>query len=128
MQVALTERAGEICFAGARISWRVDPKRGLSRPRNRGGCEFFDADKVGSPILLRHWQPGDRFQPIGMAYPVKLQDFFTNHKVPLGRRRRLILAATAESEVFWVEGMRISERFKLSNQTIHRLQWCWKRP
>jgi len=127
MQVALTERAGEIYFAGARVSWRVDSKRGLSRPQRPNGCEFFDADKVGSPILLRHWQPGDRFQPIGMAQPIKLQDFFTNHKVPLERRRRLILAATAEGEIFWVEGMRISERFKLSKQTIRRLQWCWKR-
>jgi len=128
MPVVLTERAGEIYFAGARISWQVDSKRGLRRPRNPEGCEFFDADRVGSPILLRHWQPGDRFQPIGMPCPVKLQDFFTNHKVPFERRRRLILAVTAASEVFWVEGMRISERFKLSNRTIHRLQWCWERP
>ncbi len=127
MRVALTGRAGEVHFGGARISWQVDSKRGLNRPRRLNGCEFFDADKVGSPILLRHWQPGDRFQPIGMANPVKLQDFFTNHKVPLERRRRLILAATAEGEIFWVEGMRISERFKLSKQTIRRLQWCWKR-
>jgi len=29
--------------------------------------------------------------------------------------------------VFWVEGMRISERFKLTNETIRRLQWRWKR-
>lgn len=128
MPVVLTERAGEICFAGARISWQVDSRPGFRRPRNLDRCEFFDADRVGSHILLRHWRPGDRFQPIGMANPVKLQDFFTNQKVPPGLRRRLTLAATAEGEVFWVEGMRISERFKLSNQTIHRLQWCWERP
>jgi hypothetical protein len=62
-----------------------------------------------------------------MSCPVKLQDFFTNHKVPRHRRRRLIVAATAKGEVFWVEGMRISERFKLAKETIRRLQWRWKR-
>ena len=59
--------------------------------------------------------------------PVKLQDFFTNQKVPRDRRRQLLVAATAQGEVFWVEGMRISERFKLTRQTIRRLQWRWKR-
>ena len=62
-----------------------------------------------------------------MACPVKLQDFFTNQKVPQAQRRRLIVAATAAGEVFWVEGMRIAERFKLTRQTIRRLQWRWKR-
>jgi hypothetical protein len=62
-----------------------------------------------------------------MPTPIKLQDFFTNQKVPRGRRRRLIVAATSKGEVFWVEGMRISERFKLTNETIRRLQWRWKR-
>ena len=54
---------------------------------------LFDADKVGSHVVLRHWQPGDRFQPIGMSKPVKLQDLFTNAKVPRERRHALTLAA-----------------------------------
>jgi hypothetical protein len=58
---------------------------------------------------------------------MKLQDFFTNQKVPRDRRRQLVVAATAQDEVFWVEGARISERFKLTRQTIRRLQWRWER-
>jgi len=38
-----------------------------------------------------------------------------------------LVAATAQGEVFWVEGTRISERFKLTRETIRRLQWRWKR-
>ena len=128
MGVVLSGGAGEIEFGGAVIRWRIQPRQSVARPRAGSGREFFDADKVGSPIHLRHWQPGDRFQPIGMARLVKLQDFFTNHKVPVGSRRRLIVATTEAGEVFWVEGMRISERFKLSEQTISRLQWRWERP
>jgi tRNA(Ile)-lysidine synthase len=82
---------------------------------------------VGSAVILRHWQPGDRFQPIGMSCSVKLQDFFTNQKVPREKRHRLIVGATVQGEIFWVEGMRISERFKLSGDTNRRLQWVWKR-
>ncbi len=112
---------------GVGFRWRIESKKGTQRPRIASGCEFFDADRVGSPIFLRHWRPGDRFQPIGMPHAIKLQDFFTNQKVPRRRRHELVVATTARGEVFWVEGMRISERFKLAKSTIRRLQWEWLR-
>jgi tRNA(Ile)-lysidine synthase len=126
-EAVLDGKAGEIEFDGARISWRVDSRKAVERAGAGVQQESFDADKVGSPVRLRHWQPGDRFQPIGMAGAVKLQDFFTNQKIPRDRRRQLLIAATAQGEVFWVEGTRISERFKLTGHTIRRLQWHWKR-
>ena len=126
--VEMKGRAGEVEFDGVRIWWRIHSRGAVQQPKPRAGRECFDADKIGSLVRLRHWRPGDRFQPIGMASTVKLQDFFTNHKVPRGRRRQLIVATTAKGEVFWVEGMRISERFKLAKETIRCLHWRWKRP
>lgn len=126
-EVALEGRAGEVEFDRTRISWRIHSRKGPTRARVELGGECFDADKVGPLVRLRHWQPGDRFQPIGMSCPVKLQDFFTNQRLPREQRRRLIVAATAQGEVFWVEGLRISERFKLTADTNRRLQWRWKR-
>jgi tRNA(Ile)-lysidine synthase len=121
-------RAGETEFGGARIGWEIasTPLQG-GHAKRASGQETFDADRVGRSVRLRHWQPGDRFQPIGMRRAVKLQDFFTNQKVPRERRHQLILAETAAGEVFWVEGLRIGERFKLTQQTIRRLQWRWQR-
>ena len=42
-------------------------------------------------------------------------------------RRLSCLAATAPGDLFWVEGLRISERFKLTHSTKRRLQWSWER-
>ncbi|HTA30404.1 MAG TPA: tRNA lysidine(34) synthetase TilS, partial [Candidatus Cybelea sp.] len=89
--------------------------------------ECFDADKVGARVWLRHWQPGDRFQPIGMKSARKLQDLFTNLKVPRDERHRRVVATTSRGEVFWVEGLRMAEGFKLEPGTIRRLKWRWKR-
>jgi len=119
--------AGKVVFYETCLEWSVRPQKSSRLPAPRPGREVFDADKVGNRIVLRHWQPGDRFQPIGMSGPVKLQDLFTNQKVPREKRRELLVAATERGELFWVETQRIAERFKLTSSTIRRLEWGWKR-
>jgi tRNA(Ile)-lysidine synthase len=127
LEQSLCEKAGEVLFEGLRLRWRITP--GGKKPRlGQAGREFFDADRIGPRVVLRHWQPGDRFQPIGLPVPVKLQDLFTNRKVLRRQRHESIVAATTQGELFWVEGLRISERFKLRQRTKRRLQWSWERP
>ena len=65
--------------------------------------------------------------PLGMAHAVKLQDLFTNQKVPAAQRRCALVAAAANGEIFWVEGLRISEQFKLDNRSKTMLEWRWHR-
>lgn len=128
-RVDLGASFGKIEYAGAEIEWRID-SGAIPRPENPSyetGYEAFDADRIGTRIILRHWRPGDRFHPIGMSTPVKLQDFFTNNKIPRPQRYRLIMAATPKNEIFWVEGLRISELFKLSSHTERTLRWTWRR-
>jgi tRNA(Ile)-lysidine synthase len=125
----LTGRAGEFLFDNVRITWEIGPlAAGTVRAAKNGvNSEHFDADKVGHAIGLRHWRPGDRFQPIGMAGGVKLQDLFTNRKIPRAERRGLVVATTAAGDLFWVEGLRLAERFKLDKNTVRGLKWCWER-
>jgi tRNA(Ile)-lysidine synthase len=118
--------AGKAIFAGRKFSWAMQPQLKFSRPQLTRGVEFFDADKVGGKIILRHWRAGDRFQPSSMASPVKLQDLFVNAKIPAARRRALVVATTARGEIFWVEGLRMSERFKLTPATRRKLRWHWR--
>jgi tRNA(Ile)-lysidine synthetase-like protein len=118
---------GDAEFEGLSVSWTVCGDTPRSNPKPLLGKEMFDADRVGRRVTLRHWQPGDRFQPIGMKNPVKLQDFFVNAKVPRAKRHRLVVAVSECGAVFWVEGLRISERFKLTPDTTRSLQWVWKR-
>ena len=116
-------RTGEVEFAGRRLAWRILRRaRGFELTRETGR-EFFDAEKVGSIVRLRHWQAGDRFQPIGLSAATKLQDWFTNRKIPMARRRQLVLAENERGEVFWVEGERIGEGCKVTPATRRVLEW-----
>src|SRR5262249_29304001 len=104
-------KPGAAVFEGVKFRWQFNAQpRGQSRfvrAAKKSGAELFDAGKLGDEIVLRHWRAGDRFQPIGLKTPVKLQDLFTNQKIPRERRHQLVVAETG-GRIFWVEGMRIS--------------------
>jgi tRNA(Ile)-lysidine synthase len=125
LMVNLANRSGEVDFLGVQFRWNFERAKNL-KPGKRTGREYFDADKVGGQITLRHWRPGDRFQPIGLKSAVKLQDLFTNQKIPRSRRHDLVVAEAANGRIFWVQNLRMAESFKLTPETTRRLVWRWR--
>jgi tRNA(Ile)-lysidine synthase len=125
--INLANGKGKASFAGVQLRWSLTDGGNRNLPKTDRGCEWFDADRVGQVIRLRHWREGDRFQPSGMTKGVKLQNLFTNAKIPKARRHRLVVATTESGEIWWVEGLRIGERFKLTMETMRRLKWEWTR-
>lgn len=81
----------------------------------------FDADRCSGPLVVRSWRAGDRFVPQGMkGNSKKLQDFFTDRKVPRQRREALPLLVAPEG-ILWVVGMRQDERFAVRSETVNCL-------
>ncbi len=107
-------------FSNLAISCRTTQKR----PSGFDG-ELFDADKLSKKIILRHWKPGDRFQPIGCQFDSKLQDIYTNSKVGAAEKRTRILACNDSGTPFWVQGLRIGEMAKITSNTKRYLSWKW---
>jgi tRNA(Ile)-lysidine synthase len=70
----------------------------------------FDAAALGDSVLVRPWQDGDRMRPAGLGGTKKLQDLFTDRKVPR-ERRRSIPVLDAAGEIAWVPGVAMDERF-----------------
>ena len=68
----------------------------------------FDAGRVGdAPIEVRSYQPGDRIQPLGSEGTRKLQDIFTDRKVPREQRKG-IPVVLCRGEIIWLPGYRIA--------------------
>lgn len=124
-EIRLESSGGWIHFDGLRIEYSYR-NIGRASPRFSPGRECFAASKVRETIVLRHWAPGDRFRPLGMSKPVKLQDLFTNRKIPRERRRDLTVAATRAGEIFWVEGFPPGEAFKIGPRLRRILIWKWR--
>ncbi len=76
----------------------------------------FDFDKAGNQLTVRRRQPGDRFQPLGMSQPKKLNEFMIDARVPQAWRQRIPIVGSPE-QIIWVVGWRIDERARVSPNT-----------
>ena len=73
---------------------------------------WLDRESLGGRVHVRTRRPGDRFQPLGMAQAKKLQDFFTDSRVPRDWRDRVPLLVS-EGGIAWVVGWRIAHWAKV---------------
>jgi tRNA(Ile)-lysidine synthase len=77
----------------------------------------FDLDRISLPLILRGWQDGDRFVGVGMnGRHKKIQDFFSDAKIPRPSRRRIPLLTCREG-ILWIVGHRADARFIASEGT-----------
>ena len=76
----------------------------------------FDLDRTGDKLTVRPRRPGDRFQPLGMSQPKKLNEFMIDSKIPRAWRRRVPIVCSPE-QIIWVAGWRIDERVKVTEAT-----------
>ena len=67
----------------------------------------LNRDALGGSVRLRTRRPGDRFQPLGMTGTKKLQDFFTDSKIPRDRRDGVPLLV-CQRGIAWVAGHRVA--------------------
>ncbi|MCG3179863.1 MAG: tRNA(Ile)-lysidine synthase [Phycisphaerae bacterium] len=84
--------------------------------------ELIDAERVRPPVIVRHWQAGDRFWPLGAPGTKKVSDFMTDRKVPMHERTLTCLLCDQLGPI-WVMGQRIDERVRVHGltQTVARL-------
>lgn len=77
----------------------------------------LDFDKIRFPLTLRHWQHGDRFHPLGMKGSKLLSDFFVDQKFTEWQKQNVWLLVSADGDILWVVGLRIDDRFKVTDST-----------
>jgi tRNA(Ile)-lysidine synthase len=76
----------------------------------------FDLDKLEFPLILRHWQEGEYFQPLGMSGLKKLSDFFIDEKYSIPEKENAWILASG-SHPIWIVGKRLDDRVKITAKT-----------
>ena len=79
------------------------------------------------PLTWRPWQPGDQFQPFGMAGKhQKVQDYFTDRKVSFPDKWKGTVLVDHEGVIIWLVGFRLDERFKCQPHTEEAIRLSLK--
>ena len=77
----------------------------------------LDYEKTGGDIQIRYPRTGDSFIPLGMSGSKKLKSFFIDTKTPREERKIIPILTTASNEIIWVFGKRISNSYKVTENT-----------
>lgn len=112
---------GETLLPGWRVLASVGHRQTDAVPSRDGECAAglvaeLDFRKTGAELVVRQRRPGDRFYPLGMSKPKKLQDFMVDAKVPAAWRDHIPVVCAAE-QIIWVVGWRIDDRVKVTEGT-----------
>ena len=110
-------------------NWKLDIEYGTGWRKDKNNCIGYlpaeaslSAEKVGNlGFKIRFIQDGDRFQPLGMKGHKKLQDIFTDKKIPK-RDRSNIPIITCDETIVWIPGYSIANGWKvngLKDSSVH---------
>ncbi len=99
--------------------WQIEAKITNREDMIEKGDHFtagFDLDRTGDKLSVRSRKPGDRFCPLGMSQPKKLNEFMIDAKIPRLWRKRIPIVCSPE-QIVWVVGGRIDNRVKVTEAT-----------
>ena len=94
-------------------SARVTMKEGVGILRGKWEASVSFAKVAGRDVMVRTPEPGDRMAPYGMNGSRKLQDIFTDLKIPKAQRAAWPVVECG-GEIIWLPGYRIASNWELS--------------
>jgi tRNA(Ile)-lysidine synthase len=122
--ILIEEDDKEISFAGCRLQLMLNNQYTII---NNQLIAQLDTDEIKFPLLLRKWKQGDYFYPLGMQKKKKLSRFFIDQKLSLTEKEK-VWVIESNKKILWVIGLRIDDRFKITDKTKRILQISLKKP
>jgi tRNA(Ile)-lysidine synthase len=86
---------------------------------------LLDIDTVKFPLVVRLWQAGDKFRPLGMKGAKKVSDFLTDMKLSVEQKEN-VWVVESDGQIIWVAGWRIDNRQSVTKTTTDVLLLTWE--
>ena len=80
----------------------------------------LDADRINKDLVLRKWQAGDRFVPLGMKGFKKVRNYLRDKKYSLFQKDSQYVVCSGD-DIVWLVGERIDNRFCVRPETTRIL-------
>ncbi|MCP4337414.1 MAG: tRNA lysidine(34) synthetase TilS, partial [Desulfobulbaceae bacterium] len=92
--------------------------------KNKGELRV-DLAKISFPLLLRSFQPGEKFHPCGGPGRKKISRYFNEQKIPARERPAWPILLSA-GEVIALVGLQLDHNFRISSSTVKTLSIRWR--
>jgi tRNA(Ile)-lysidine synthase len=97
----------------------------LLKNNHQSFVQFFDYEKLKTGIYIRYRNDGDIFKPFKSNGTKKLKEYFIDNKVPRDLRDTIPLISSG-NEIVWIIGYKISDKFKVTENTKYILKLEYK--
>ncbi len=81
-----------------------------------GNTLYVDKKTLKYPLVVRKWEEGDYFYPLGMKGKKKVAKFFKDEKIDIISKQKQWLLCS-DNKIVWVIGKRADDRFKITDAT-----------
>ena len=92
---------------------KSDSDQLISKEKN---IATIDMANLKFPLTLRKWKQGDYFYPYGLNKKKKVSRFLIDEKISMTEKENIYVICSGEA-IIWVVGLRIDDRFKITNKT-----------
>jgi tRNA(Ile)-lysidine synthase len=113
--IAFEPTAEAVSFIGGRLRLKTMSKEAFRLVKKQEIAQL-DTRNIEYPLLLRKWRQGDYFYPLGMCKKKKVARFFIDQRLSKNEKQN-IWVLESNRKILWVVGMRIDERFKVTEST-----------
>jgi len=114
--IIIEEETGEVKMKNEKLKIEKFILISDFRLSTSGLIACLDAKEITFPLILRKWKQGDYFYPLGMKKKKKLARFFIDQKLSKTEREK-IRVLEMNKKILWVVGLRIDDRFKITDNT-----------
>ena len=116
------ETSGNLSVFDRNVCCRIFKRKKKDReiPKNQY-TKWFDYDKIKNGLCFRGREPADYFITDGYGHKKKLKEYLINEKIPKAERENIPLLADG-SHILWIIGYRISEYYKITEDTEYVLE------
>ena len=103
------------------MSLQVIDRDGSYKISSRSDTVDLDYDTIVFPLIIKKWEQGEYFQPLGMKGLKKVSDFFVDEKLSIPQKENQWILYSG-NEVVWIIGLRIDDRYKITPESKNILR------
>jgi tRNA(Ile)-lysidine synthase len=115
---------GGASLSGKKVFWEDNGKLPY---KNANSIKEAWVNGAEGPFLVRQWESGDKFMPLGAPGRRKLQDLFSDAKLNSEQKHATPVIFNREGVIVWVPGFPPADRFKICHEANSALQLTYTR-